>query len=135
MTPALLTGLFGIGEKLIDHWFPNSEESDKRKYELLALIKSGQLKELESAAQVITAEAQSQHWIVAAWRPILMLLFGLIIANNYIIYPYLSLFWDNAPQLTIPPDMWQLLKIGIGGYIVGRSGEKIIKNLKPTGGQ
>jgi hypothetical protein len=55
-----------------------------------------------------------------------MLLFGIIIANNYIIYPYLSSFMENAPMLEIPPDMWDLLKIGLGGYVVGRSAEKAV---------
>ncbi len=54
-----------------------------------------------------------------------MLTFVAIIANNYILYPYLALFWSDAPVLEIPPDMWGLLKIGLGGYVVGRSGEKI----------
>jgi len=130
MTPALLTGIFSIGEKLIDHWFPNSEEADKRKFELLSLIKAGEIKELEASANVIIAEAKSEHWIVASWRPILMLIFGGIVANNYILYPYLSLFWNEAPVLDMGPEIWDLLKIGIGGYIVGRSGEKIAKAVK-----
>jgi hypothetical protein len=55
-----------------------------------------------------------------------MALFGAIIANNYIIHPYVSLFFEDASvMLAIPPDMWSLLKIGIGGYVVGRSVEKI----------
>ena len=59
-----------------------------------------------------------------------MLLFAAIIGNNYIIYPYLSLFWMDAPMLEIPPDMWDLLKIGLGGYVVGRSGEKMVNTWK-----
>jgi len=56
--------------------------------------------------------------------------FVFIIANNYIIYPYLSLFFSKAPILKIPPDMWELLKIGLGGYVVGRSVEKALKFYK-----
>jgi hypothetical protein len=37
----------------------------------------------------------------------------------------------TEPPLVLPPDMWALLKIGVGGYIVGRSGEKIARSLKP----
>ena len=59
-----------------------------------------------------------------------MLTFVAIIANNYILYPYLSLFWGEAPVLEIPPDMWGLLKIGLGGYVVGRSAEKVAKVIK-----
>ncbi len=73
---------------------------------------------------IIEAEAKSSHWLTANWRPLTMLTFVVIVANNYILYPYLALFWPDAPVLEIPPDMWDLLKIGLGGYVVGRSVEK-----------
>ena len=68
----------------------------------------------------------SGNWLTANWRPVTMLTFVAIIANNYLLYPYLALFFTNAPMLVIPPDMWELLKIGLGGYVVGRSAEKIV---------
>jgi hypothetical protein len=84
---------------------------------------------LEQQASVVRAEAQSEG-ITSKWRPITMLVFVAIIANNYIIYPYLSLFWEAAPTLEVPKDLWDLLKIGLGGYVVGRSVEKSAKNYK-----
>lgn len=72
-------------------------------------------------AKTIRAEAGSQSWIARNWRPITMLVFVYIIAHNYIIAPIAGL---NA--LEIVPDMWSLLKIGLGGYVVGRSAEKIV---------
>ena len=84
---------------------------------------------LKAQANIIVAEAKGS-FLAANWRPIIMLLFGVIIANNYIIYPYLSLFFEDAPMLDIPPDMWALLKIGLGGYVVGRSVEKAVTNYK-----
>lgn len=36
----------------------------------------------------------------------------------------------NTPPADIPPDMWDLLKLGVGGYVVGRSAEKSIKTWK-----
>jgi len=86
--------------------------------------------EMKAASEVIITEAKSDNWLAANWRPITMLTFVIIIANNYIVYPYLSLFFHEAPMMEIPPDMWGLLKIGLGGYVVGRSGEKIVKVLK-----
>ena len=130
MLPGVISGIFGIGSKLIDHWFPDAEEGDKRKAELLTLIQEGKMVELEAAAKVISAESSSEHWIVAAWRPLTMLTFTAIIANNYILYPYLSLFWQDAVKLDLPPDLWDLLKLGLSGYIIGRSTEKAIKEYK-----
>ena len=55
-----------------------------------------------------------------------MLSFVFIIFNNYVIAPYAVAFVgpDVIPMLDIPPGMWGLLTVGIGGYIGGRSYEK-----------
>jgi len=86
--------------------------------------------ELQNRANIIVAEVQGKSWLQRNWRPGLMALFGCIIANNYIIYPYLSLFWSSAPTMEVPPDLWALLKLGIGGYIIGRSVEKGVDRWK-----
>lgn len=115
---------------LLDKLIPDPVARDKAKLDLLTMDQAGDLKELDAAMTVIAAEANSDHWLVAAWRPITMLVFVSIVANNYIIYPYLSLFWTEAPKLELPPDLWELIKIGLGGYVVGRSGEKIMQAYK-----
>ena len=129
MFSSLIPPILGIVEKLI----PDKEAQAKAKIELLSLAQSGELKELEAAMSVITAEAKSEHWIVAAWRPITMLTFVAIIANNYLLYPYLSLFWVDAPLLELPESLWGLLKIGLGGYVVGRSVEKATAAYRRNG--
>lgn len=115
---------------IIDKLIPDKEAAAKAKIELIRLSQDGELKELEASMSIITAEASSEHWLVAAWRPLIMLLFGVIVANNYLVYPYLSLFWTDAPVLKLPPDLWQLMKIGLGGYVVGRSVEKVAMSIK-----
>jgi len=122
--------ILDIGSKIIDKVWPDPSKAAEAKAKLFAMQQSGELKELDSAMKIITAETKSEYFIVSAWRPITMLVFVFIIANNYVIYPYLSLFWPDAPTLAIPPDMWDLLKIGLGGYVVGRTGEKMMKNWK-----
>jgi hypothetical protein len=128
MLGLLIPAVSSIINKLI----PDKEAAAQAQIQLMTLAQAGELKELEAAMSIITAEAKSAHWIVAAWRPITMLTFVAIIANNYLIYPYLSLFWMEAPVLDLPPDLWSLLKIGLGGYVVGRSGEKIAQHIKGT---
>jgi len=74
----------------------------------------------EVQSRVVIAEAQSQSWLARNWRPMTMMTFVGIIFFNYIISPLFSM-----TALTIVPDMWALLKLGIGGYIGGRTIEKI----------
>lgn len=78
----------------------------------------------KTQASVIEAETTSQSWMARNWRPILMLVFTFIIAFNYILAPIFSL------KVLPPPDqLWELLKIGMGGYIMGRSAEKIVPDI------
>ncbi|MCP3672228.1 MAG: hypothetical protein GY814_17710 [Gammaproteobacteria bacterium] len=115
---------------VLDKIFPDPEAASAAKLKLLELQQSGELETLKQAGSIITAEAKSDHWIVAAWRPITMLVFVTIIANNYILAPYIDMFFETNIVLDLPPQMWDLLKIGLGGYIVGRTGEKMIKTHK-----
>ena len=83
---------------------------------------------VKAQRDIIVAEANSQSFIARNWRPIMMLTFVFIIANNYILFPYVQLFGGTALELEIPDAMWGLLKIGVGGYVVGRSGEKMVES-------
>lgn len=85
---------------------------------------------VNAQAGVVEAEAKSDSWLAANWRPILMLTFTFIVAMNYAVLPMAGWFGAKVVPLVLPPDMWALLKIGIGGYIVGRSGEKIVRSYK-----
>ena len=83
---------------------------------------------VKAQRDTIVAEANSQSFIARNWRPIMMLTFVFIIANNYILFPYVQLFGGTALELEIPDAMWGLLKIGVGGYVMGRSGEKMVES-------
>ncbi len=85
---------------------------------------------LKAQETIISSEAKSEHWLTATWRPITMLVFVFIIANNYIIAPYSLAFGFEIPTLEIPPDMWHLLTVGLGGYVMSRGAEKVAKEWK-----
>lgn len=121
MIGPILSGIFGIVDKAV----PDKDQAAAIKAALQTKMLDGSFKELEQAASIIRAEAQGGSWLQRNWRPLLMVLFGVIIANNYLVVPLFG-----TPSAAIPPDMWALLKLGIGGYVVGRSAEKAIKTWK-----
>ncbi len=133
----LIGKVVDAGTSMIKSYFP-PDLSPEQKAKLEAGLQAYQLEMskqmndysktvIESQSKIIQAEANSGSWLAQNWRPVTMLVFVFIIANNYIIYPYLSMFTDKATMLQIPDDMWQLLKLGLGGYVVGRSVEKSVK--------
>ena len=115
--------------EIIDKMIPDKDLATKLKhdFEMQMLNQDYSLveKEIDSQARIISAEAEGKSWLQRNWRPILMLTFTYVIAHNYIIGPLFSL-----PRLEIPPDMWELLKLGMGGYIIGRTVEKSVQSWK-----
>ena len=77
---------------------------------------------LESKSSIIIAEANSQSWIARNWRPISMLTFLVLVVLD-------SFGWLASP---LAPEAWMLLQIGLGGYVVGRSMEKIVPKVVDT---
>jgi len=117
----LMGGLFGLIDKSVE----DKDQAAKIKARLQEQVLTGQMKEIEAAASIIAAEAGGESWLQRNWRPLLMMTFGIIIANNYLVAPLFG-----TPLADIPPDMWELLKLGIGGYVLGRTAEKGIRVWK-----
>ena len=90
----------------------------------------------QAAAQVVMAEAKSEHKITATWRPILMLTITAIVGWNYLIAPIANVILTQiigeqiALSIPLPDELWNLLMIGVGGYVVGRSAEKVADKVK-----
>lgn len=82
--------------------------------------------------EIVLAEAQSSNWLTASWRPLLMLIAIAIIAMNYLVFPIIGIAYPSIMEhtLTLPDQLWNLLTLGVGGYIVGRSGEKMVDKWK-----
>lgn len=112
----------------------NKRAEIEREINMALISNSAQIE--QAAASVILAEAKSEHRITATWRPILMLTITAIVGWNYLLAPLVELavrlFVGDQIPLTIPlPDeLWNLLMIGVGGYVVGRSAEKVADKVK-----
>ena len=85
---------------------------------------------VQEQASIIKAEATGSSWIQRSWRPLLMMLIIFIIFNNFVLFPYLTAFGLKAVALQLPAWMPELMKIGVGGYVIGRSGEKVVQLWK-----
>ncbi len=115
---------------VLDEVITTKEEKELIKLKLMELILTHTNKSDELRAGIIEVEAKG-NWLQRSWRPILMLAFGSVVLFHYFLYPTIRAFSPELPDLApLVPDFWNLLSIGIGGYVVGRSIEKIVPNLK-----
>jgi len=122
----LIQSIFKPAVELIDNVHTSQEEKLQHKERLLltqATVIDQVLKyekeSFEARAKIIEAEAKSEHWLTAVWRPITMLTFLALCVG------------DSLGLLSTPlrDEAWTLLQLGLGGYVVGRSAEKITKSV------
>ena len=102
----------------IDKNVTSKEEKLQLKNQLTDLLTQFVLSYQKLQAKVLVVE-MSGNWLQRSWRPILMLVFAGIVVSGAI--------WDIKLAESIPEasPFWSLLKIGIGGYVGGRTVEKV----------
>tara|TARA_R100000935_G_scaffold34169_1_gene54769 strand:+ start:889 stop:1281 length:393 start_codon:yes stop_codon:yes gene_type:complete len=117
------SGVIGEISKVIDNLFTTDEERLHAKNEMLKVLKEQQLQLQKLQTEVILAEANGNS-LQRSWRPILMLAFGFIVIYVKFIAPLFGL-----PIPLLEDEFWNLLQLGIGGYVIGRSAEKIASKV------
>ncbi|MDO6839580.1 3TM-type holin [Paraglaciecola chathamensis] len=119
---SFISNLFEPAVKLVDELHTSDEERLQLQSqikavenELLAKVIAYENQLLQSKTDIITAESTGQSWIQRNWRPITMLTFLVLVVMD-------SFGWLPNP---LAEEAWTLLQIGLGGYVAGRSAEKI----------
>ena len=101
-----------VGKTLIDKFWPDAGESERQKIQTFLAVFMAQ-------SDIVKTEAASTHWLAANWRPLTMLTFVALIVARW--------FGWAAPGLQEAEylKLWDIVQFGLGGYVVGRSVEKI----------
>jgi len=74
-----------------------------------------------------TRKSKIMSVLLESWRPVMMYVFMYIIAQYYILNPIAEFFWPALKLKDLPPEMWTLLTVAVGGYITSRGVEKGLK--------
>jgi hypothetical protein len=118
-----LDAILNIGNTIIERVFPDPAAAAQAKLALFEMQQKGELTELTAQADIVKAEVQSESWLASSWRPILMLVFGGLIVARW--------FGWAAPNLSEAEylKLWDIVQLGLGGYVIGRSAEKIVPSI------
>lgn len=123
MIQALIPALAPILSRVAGNLFPDPEAKAKAESEMMLALMAKQTELEQAAASIVKAEAASDNWLASSWRPVVMLTFaGLIVARW---------FGWAAPNLSEAEylKLWSIVEFGLGGYVVGRSVEKIAPSV------
>lgn len=103
----------------MDRFIPDKSQAAQAKAALDQLRASQEGQEFLAAAEIVKTEAGSSNWLTASWRPITMLTFVALICAR--IFGWTSAHVTEAEYM----QLWDLVKLGLGGYVIGRSAEKV----------
>lgn len=123
MIQALIPALAPIIGKIVGSLFPDPTEKAKAEAEAMRQLLAHQSEIESAAAKIVQTEAASKHWLASNWRPLLMLTFGGLIVARW--------FGWAAPNLSEAEylKLWSIVELGIGGYVIGRSAEKVLPTI------
>ena len=119
MIQALIPALAPIVGQIVGSLFPDPTEKAKAEAEAMRQLLAHQGEIEAAAAKIIQTDASSTHWLAANWRPLTMITFPALIVARWMgwVAPNLS----EAEYLKL----WSIIEFGLGGYVVGRSVEKV----------
>jgi hypothetical protein len=119
----LIPVLAPILERVVGNVFPDPEQKSKAEAEMMKALLAHQAEIEGAAAKIIQTEAASSHWLAANWRPLTMITFVALVVARW--------FGWAAPNLTEAEylKLWSIVEFGLGGYVVGRSVEKIAPTI------
>jgi hypothetical protein len=131
ITDAVSSLMSGPINRIIESYVKDLELRRKLQAELETSMISHFGKSLELQQAIVLAEVKSEHWLTRSWRPLLMmtLIFFLILVGLLIPLADLAAGYAipfNPRWQALPEGFWNFLTIGVGGYIGGRSVEKVV---------
>jgi Holin of 3TMs, for gene-transfer release len=110
----------------LDNLFTSKEEKIKAQNVIKQILIQKELELQKMQTEIIVTEAKG-NWLQRSWRPILMLAFGFIVIYVKFLAPLFDL---RIPELE--NEFWNLLQLGIGGYVIGRTGEKMMNSYSDS---
>lgn len=116
-----VTEIFG---RVIDKAVVDKDLARALKADFVHQVMAVEAAELEAKAKILVAEISGESWLQRNWRPITMLMFVGFIGSYWLGYAAPGL--SEAERLAV----FDIVKIGLGGYVLGRSAEKGIKAWK-----
>lgn len=128
-----VTGLVKAVGGVLDKLSTTGEEKLAAQRELLEIERSFtvslakiDMEFAQAQRDVVVAEAAGQSWLQRNWRPLMMLFFAVIVGTIVWTGGYIN---GRMLDHQFVMEILGIIKLGLGGYIIGRSAEKIAPSV------
>lgn len=107
----------------IDRIWPDPSEQLKAQVAELQKLIDLEMAKLDAQAKIIVSESEGSSWLQRSWRPITMLTFLCLVVGHFFGLEGPNFGADDSANL------FSLIEIGLGGYVIGRTAEKIAPSV------
>ena len=127
---SILSTIFGKGAKeitdsvggIIDKLSTSDDEKLNAKAKLTEIVLTS-LNSLYNAQKDVLMKEMSGNWLQKSWRPLTMLTFVTLLVLRWT-----GLATHDLP-IELESQLMEIIKLGLGGYVIGRSAENITKSV------
>ena len=115
---------------VFDRLIPDVNAREKAKEELTKTLLENQTAIMSAMKDTMAADAASESWLTRSARPIVVL-WSLGMITWVVLSPIFNLQTATLTALSgVPDSLWNLVSVGIGGYMLARTVEKGMANWK-----
>jgi hypothetical protein len=103
---------------VVDGLTTSDDEKNKAKAQLSEIVLNSLNSVTEAQADVLKTEMQG-NWLQRSWRPLVMIAFVVLLIIRW------TGISTHHIDLSLEMQLMEIIKLGLGGYVVGRSVEKV----------
>lgn len=123
----IVSAIFRALDTVADKIWPDAGEREANLSRIKSELIAQESTIIKESASVIRSEVQGDSWLQKSWRPITMIWFLVLI----------SAYWFGFTPVNMPVEivdsLFSLVQLGLGGYVIGRSAEKITQVATGSG--
>ena len=132
LIPVILSFIKGPVFSIIDKLIPDGSLNARLKAEIETRLLQSDDRLAELQRDLLAIELKSDSWLTRSWRPMLMYLVMLLLAVYGLLLPLFEAIFGKLEGFEprwqqFPDGLWTLLMLGVGGYIGGRTVEKLAR--------
>ena len=132
-TGPLVDAIAGVVKSIESRKMTEAEVRAEIEKAVAATLRSTAATELEARRDVLIAELRGESWLQRNWRPMVAVAFAAVLLFYALILP-IAVDWFGAPPVRVGDTLlgWimRIVMVALGGYIGGRTVEKVAKTLR-----
>lgn len=132
----ILPSIIGPISDVIARLIPDPNKRIELEHEVTKTLMSNQAALLDAMKSVMVADAQSEGWLTRNARPLVVIWALCMLTWVGVIAPSLGIGNEAIKAISsIPDSLWNLVTVGIGGYMIAKTVESAATTIAGKGKQ